>query len=163
MKAFPPNDSTSKIAGVWLHSTLLRACPELDEGTGLNWLCFFAAFIFQNLHKLLLLLTLRQFARLVNWLCFLNHVLLNVPWDLSFRAHSSCLGFSIQCFKLPAKGRRLALNWLCFFAVSICKNLHKSLLLLILRHFTPPPNWLCFFKFTHSHKATKAQRSKGTK
>jgi len=40
----------------------------------------------------------------------------------------------------------LGLNWLCFFAASIHKILHKPLLLLTLRHFIPPVNWLCFFK-----------------
>ena len=41
------------------------------------------------------------------------------------------------------------------------KNLHKSLLLLILRQFATPANWLCFLFFTS--EGTEVQRSKGTK
>ena len=56
------------------------------------------------------------------------------------------MAISCAIGKKPVSRLRLALNWLCFFAVSAHHNLHKPLLLLILRPFNTPANWLCFFK-----------------
>jgi len=40
---------------------------------------------------------------------------------------------------------KLALIGFVFFMASARQNLHKPLLMLIIRHFDPPANWLCFF------------------
>ena len=53
---------------------------QAELRTSLNWLCFLAAFICQNLHKSLLLLILYQFGHLANWLCFLKSASLSVVW-----------------------------------------------------------------------------------
>jgi len=64
-----------------------------------------------------------------------------IGFVFSNRISEKCL-----CFGFPADERKLALNWLCFFAAFSRSNLYNSLLLLLLRKFTPPANWLCFFK-----------------
>ncbi len=43
---------------------------------------------------------------------------------------------------------KLALNWLCFFAVSKHEILHNHLSYKALCQFRPTANWLCFFKLT---------------
>ena len=76
-------------------------------------------------------------------------------WILKF-GHT--ILFRISCLGFPAKGRRLALNWLCFFAAFIHKNLHKSLLLLMLHQFARLANWLCFLFFAYNFIPARLQR-----
>ena len=40
----------------------------------------------------------------------------------------------------------IGFDWLCFFAAPVRQNLYKPFLALALRSFSPPANWLCFFK-----------------
>ena len=44
-------------------------------------------------------------------------------------------------------------NWLCFFRFLFAKRITQYAIRI---------NWVCFFKLCHSHKATKAQRSRDT-
>ena len=66
--------------------------------------------------------------------------------------HNNISASSSQWILAPSE---IGFDWLCFFAVSNCLNLYNPLLLLILRHFTPPANWLCFFKSLFAIRITQ--------
>jgi len=50
------------------------------------------------------------------------------------------------CLRFPAKRRRLALNWVCFFAAKNRNNPHNTLSYIYLHSFWSFINWVCFFK-----------------
>ena len=54
-----------------------------------------------------------------------------------------------------AKGRRLALKWVCFLRLLGSVYCHIFLSQKILRQLRPEANWLYFFKSTISHRGTE--------
>ena len=122
----------------WLHSTLLRACPELDEGTSLFFKIVLRQTCSFRIHSTSLRTSLglspmdsavRRACRYLRrasdfrpkagvWLCFFKLSTNKHEWPLSNLSGSSFLS-----------------DWLCFFAASKRQNLHNPLLSKMLSPF----------------------------